>query len=250
MNAKKSYTFRIEPQDIDFRRRVSLLSTINFILNAAGKNAQENGFGLFDLQVYNHTWVLTRLVVDMQRFVTEKDTLCIETWVESVGTVFTTRSFHIKDGHGKTMGYATSTWAIMDMQTRRPVPLDTIPALQRFVVNQTTPLGEAPRIPDVNGEIANTFKVKYSNLDVNKHANSLYYIQWISDCFPLDFYLKHAVKRFEINFMREIAYNDEGQVIKQEVASNDFLFQIVTQQSGVACKARVVFKPTTEFFVC
>ena len=250
MNAKKTYTFRIEPQDIDFRRRVSLLSMTNFILTAAGKNANENGFGLLDLQVDNCTWVLSRLVVDMQRFPTDKDTLCIETWVESVGAIFTTRSFHIKDGNGETMGYATSTWAIIDMQTRRPVPLNTLPALERFIVNQTTPLGEAPRIPDVNGEVTNTFSVKYSNLDVNKHANSLYYIQWISDCFPLDFYLKHAIQRFEVNFMKEIAYGDEGQVFQEENAPNDFTFQIVTRDNGISCKARIVFKETTEFFVC
>ena len=250
MNAKKTYTFRIEPQDIDFRRRVSLLSMTNFILTAAGKNANENGFGLLDLQSDNYTWVLSRLAIDLQRFPAEKDTLCIETWVESVGTTFTTRSFHIKDGHGETMGYATSTWAIIDMQTRRPVSLDTLPALQRFVVNQTTPLGEAPRIPDVNGEVANTFSVKYSSLDMNKHANSLYYIQWISDCFPLDFYLKHAVQRLELNFMKEISYGDEGQVLKEENAPNDFSLQIATRDKGVSCKARIVFKKTTEFFVC
>ena len=250
MNAKKTYLFRIEPQDIDFRRRVSLLSTTNFLLAAAGKNANENGFGLLDLQSNNNTWVLTRLAVDLKRFLTEKDTLCIETWVESVGTMFTTRSFHIKDGNGITVGYAASTWAIIDMETRRPVSLDTMPALKRFVVDQTTPIGDAPRIPDVNGEVANTFSVKYSNLDVNKHANSLYYIQWISDCFPLNFYLKNAIQRFELNLMKEISYGDEGQVFKQENAPNDYSFQIVSRDKGLCCKARIVFKPTTEFLVC
>ena len=250
MNAKKTYTFRIEPQDIDFRRRVSLTSMTNFILTTAGKNADENGFGLFDLQTDDYTWVLSRLVVDMQRFPTENDTLCIETWVESVGTVFTTRSFHITNGKGATMGYATSSWAIIDMKTRRPVPLDTLPGLQRFIVPQTTPIGEPFRIPDVQGEVKNTFCVKYSNLDVNKHANSLYYIQWISDCFPLDFYLKHVIQRFEINFLKEIAYQDEGEVYCATNAPNDFSFQIATRNNGVSCRARIVFKETTEFFVC
>lgn len=250
MNAKKTYTFRIEPQDIDFRRRVSLASMTNFILTTAGKNADENGFGLLDLQSDDHTWVLSRLVVDMQRFPTESDTLCIETWVEGVGTTFTTRSFHITDAKGETMGYATSTWAIIDMKTRRPLPLNTLPGLQRFIVPQTTPLGEAARIPDVKGEVANTFSVKYSCLDVNRHANSLYYIQWISDCFPLDFYLKHAVQRLELNFLKEIAYEDEGQVFREINAPNDYSFQIVTRNNGVSCRARIIFKETAEFFVC
>ncbi|MDR0334242.1 MAG: hypothetical protein LBI15_12380 [Dysgonamonadaceae bacterium] len=250
MNAKKTYTFRIEPQDIDFRRRVSLVSMTSFILMTAGKNADENGFGLLDLQSDNYTWVLSRLVVDMQRFPTENDTMCIETWIENVGTTFTTRNFRITDGKGEIMGYATSSWAIIDMKTRRPLPLDTLPGLQQFVVPQSTPLGEPTRIPEVKGVVANTFDVKYSHLDVNKHANSLYYIQWISDCFPLDFYLKNVPQRLELNFLKEIGFQDEGEVYQQINGDNDYSFQIETRDKGVSCRARIVFKETTEFFVC
>jgi acyl-ACP thioesterase len=78
----------------------------------------------------------------------------------------------------------------------------------------------------------------------------LYYIQWISDCFPLDFYFIFAVQRLELNFMKEIAYGDEGQVIREQNAPNDYSLQIVTRDNGVSCKARIVFKETTEFFVC
>ena len=57
MGAKKIYVYDIEPQDIDFRRKVSLKSLTNFILITAGKNADENGFGIMDLQKEDLTWV-------------------------------------------------------------------------------------------------------------------------------------------------------------------------------------------------
>lgn len=240
--AKKSYAYKIGAQHIDFRKRVSLVSLTNLILNTAGKNADQNGFGLLKLQAHNYTWVLSRLVVDMNRFPTDSDELNVETWVESVGVAFTNRNFRITDKQGDLMGYAASSWAVIDMGTRRTVLLDTLPGIQRYVVPESTPLGEAGRISNIVGEVRNSFKVKYSNLDINRHANSLHYIQWISDCLSLDYYLNHHIHRFEINFLKELTFGDEGEVFVEERSSDDFYFQIVTKEKGTVCRARLVFK--------
>jgi len=242
MSAKKKYSYDIEAQDIDFRRRVSLASLTNFVLITAGKNADENGFGLLELQSDNFTWVLSRLVIDMKRMPTENDSLTIETWIEKTGTAFTTRNFRLFDGAGELIGYAASSWAVMDMHTRRSVLLETLPTMLHFVIPESTPIGEPGRIPNVSGEVANTFKVKYSDIDVNNHANSLHYVEWLSDCFAPDFYRKHHIRRFEINFLKELTFGDSGEVYRQLKAPGDYAFQIVTRDKGIACRARIVFE--------
>ncbi len=242
MSARKKYTYNIEAQDIDFRRRVSLVSLTNFVLITAGRNADENGFGILELQSGNYTWVLSRLVIDMERMPTEEDTISIETWVEKVGTVFTTRNFHLTDGTGKTIGYAASTWAVIDMKTRRSVPLDTLSVMKSFIVPEGTPIGDPNRIPNAKGEAVNTFTVKYSDIDVNEHANTLHYVRWISDCFSLDFYKKHFIRRFEINFLQELTFGDEGEVYREPGAEGEYQFQIVTRERGAACRARLLFE--------
>ncbi len=242
MSAKKSYKFNIEAQDIDFRRKVSLTSLTSYILIAAGKNADENGFGIFNLLSKKLSWVLTRLVIDMERIPTENDSLAIETWIEKIGTAFTTRNFRIYDADNNVIGFAASSWAVLDMQTRRSVMLNSIPKMESFLMAESTPIGEPERIPNVEGEIANSFTVRYSKIDVNNHANSLYYVQWISDCFSLDFYRNHTISRFEINFLKELTIDDKGKVHREEVAPGDYRFQIVTRDKGVACRARILFK--------
>lgn len=242
MSAKKIYSYDIEAQDIDFRRRVSLSSLTNYVLISAGRNADENGFGLLELQSDNYTWVLSRLVIEMQRIPSESDSISIETWVEKVGSAFTTRNFRIRDAEGASIGYASSSWAVIDMATRRSVLLDTIPSMQQFVVPETIPIGEPGRIPNVNGEVTNTFEVKYSDIDINSHANSLNYVQWLSDCFSLDFYRTHHIRRFEINFMKEIIFGDKGEVFREINAPGDYAFQIVTRDNGIACRARILFE--------
>ncbi|MFA7492653.1 MAG: acyl-ACP thioesterase domain-containing protein [Proteiniphilum sp.] len=241
MSAKKKYCFEIEAQDIDFRRRVSLRSLTNMVLIAAGKNADENGFGLLELQTEHCTWVLSRLVIDMDQMPIEKDSLSIETWIEHIGTAFTTRNFRLTDAAGIVIGHAKSTWAIIDMRTRRSVRLDNIPSMQQFVVDESVPIDEPDRIAIVEGEVANNFTTKYSDIDVNNHVNSLNYVQWLSDCFSLEFYREHYIRRFEINFLKEIIWNDSGEVYRQMTAPGDYLFQIETKKKGTACRARILF---------
>ena len=249
MSAKNTYTYRIGPGHIDFRRKVSLAFFTDFILNTAGKNATENGFGLLELQSNNYTWVLSRLVVDMHRFPQENDAVSIETWIQDVGKAFTTRNFRVTDGAGEVIGYASSSWAVIDMETRQGLLLDTLPSLQRFVVGDTTPIGIPTRIPNVHGEVTNTFRVKYSDIDINRHANSLHYIQWISDCFSLDFYAQHAIRRFEINFLKELTFEDDGEVQMEMKSAGDYYFQIVTREKGIACRARLVFEEATDSYL-
>ena len=242
MSAKKSYKFNIGAQDIDFRRKLSLTSLTNFILITAGKNADENGFGIFDLLSKKLSWVLTRMVIDMERIPTEDDSLSIETWVEKISTVFTTRNFRIYDADNNIIGDATSSWALLDMQTRRSMLLDLLPEMKHFIVPESTPIGEPRRIPNIEGDIANSFTVRYSKIDVNNHANSLYYVQWISDCFSLDFYRTHKIRRFEINFLKELTIDDKGKVYREEVAPGDYYFRIDTRDKGIACRARILFE--------
>ena len=237
----REYHYQISTQHIDFQKNVTLSSLFHLIMKTAGRDADNNGFGLLKLQTNNYTWVLSRFVLDLERFPQEEENITIETWVEDVQTMFTTRNFRITNGNGKLVGYASSSWAIIDINTRRSVMLDSIPSLNGFIHPESTPIGLPTRIPNINGEVANDFKVKYSHIDVNGHASSPYYIQWIADCFALDFYESQRLKRFEINFMKEIIFGDVGEVFREKKDENDFFFQISTEQKGVACRARMLF---------
>ncbi len=240
MIAKRKYEFQINAQHIDFQKKVSLPSLFNFIIKTAGKDADNNGFGLLKLQSDEYTWVLSRFVLDLERFPIENEEIAVETWIQDVGSIFTTRNFSVSI-NDEMVGYASSSWAVIDMQTRQTVLLDTIEGLQQFILPETTPIGVPARIPNIKGEPRNIFDVKYSHIDVNRHASSIYYIQWLSDCFSLDFYQDHKVKRFEINFLKEIIYGDKGEVLMEEKSENDYYFQITTKEKGITCRARITF---------
>ena len=63
MDTKRTYNCRIEPRDVDFMRRASLMALVDYLLHPAGEDADRNGFGVRDLNLNNASWVLTRLAV-------------------------------------------------------------------------------------------------------------------------------------------------------------------------------------------
>jgi medium-chain acyl-[acyl-carrier-protein] hydrolase len=60
---KKTYTFEISPQSVDFNYRITLSSLTDLLLTAAGYNAEENGFGMKRLNDQGLSWVLLRFAL-------------------------------------------------------------------------------------------------------------------------------------------------------------------------------------------
>ena len=62
-----TYNYRIEPQDVDFTLRASAASIVNYMLNVAGIDAHNKGFGVDALLGQSVTWVLSRLAVEITK---------------------------------------------------------------------------------------------------------------------------------------------------------------------------------------
>ena len=242
MTQQTSFEYKIAPEHIDFQKNISPIVLADLILNAAGKDADNHGFGLMDLHKDNCSWVVSRIAIELHTIPTVGDNLSIETWVKDVGNVFTTRNFRLSNGSDKVVGYAALSWAILDLDTRQSIPLANVPELSNFIVDEEIPIESPVRVPDIEGKVANGFEVKYSDVDLNVHTNVLKYLQSVCDVFSLDFYSKRILKRIEINFLQELKYGDKGTVYYEEVAENDFMFKLVTSEGVAVSRSRMVFE--------
>jgi acyl-ACP thioesterase len=240
MSLKKSYSFQIQPQDVDFQFRVTMAAFANILLTTAGYNADDNGFGLRRLHEMDCAWVLSRLAIEMKRFPEQYEKISVETWVEEVGRANTTRNFCIRDEKNEIIANACSVWVFFDMKTRRAKDLLTLDGIHGFANGEPGLIDKPIKIAAVEGTDYDGFKVKYSDIDINGHVNSIRYVQWVSDCFSLNCYRKYAVSRFEINYMTEMLYDDFVEIVGQELENKDFRFEI-RKDDKVACRARVVF---------
>jgi len=237
---KRSYSFQIQPQYVDFQFRVTMAALGDILLTAAGFNADDNGFGLRRLHELDYAWVLSRLAIEMKQFPEQYEKIEVETWIEEVGRVSTTRNFCIRNEKNEIIGNACSNWVMLDMKTRRAKDLMTLDGIHEFASGDVGLIEKPIKLGAIEGADYDAFKVKYSDIDINGHVNSIRYIQWISDCFSLDCYRKYQVKRFEINYVNEMLFNDFVEIIGHEIEPGDFRFEI-RKEDKIACRARVVF---------
>jgi len=240
MSLKRAYSFKIQPQFVDFQFRATMASLGDILLTTAQFNADDNGFGLRRLNEMECSWVLSRMAIEMIRYPEQYETIQVETWVEEVGRANTTRNFCIRDEKNEIIGNACSVWVFFDMTTRRAKDLQTLDGIHDFASGELGRIEKPIKLHAVDGDEYDGFKVKYSDIDINGHVNSIRYIQWISDCFTLNCYRKCQVKRFEINYMTEMLFGDYVDIIRSEVEPGDFRFEI-RKDDKIACRARVVF---------
>ena len=242
---RKTYCFEVSPQAVDFNFQITLSSLTSLLMTAAGNNAEENGFGMRQLSGGSNTWVLMRLAVEMDKFPMQYESINIETWIEDVGMLTTTRNFCISNKDGQRLGYATSVWAMIDYHSRRPQDLSQFENLQDFVDGEEVPIDKPLKLKENKGNLIDDFTAKYSHIDFNRHVNTMRYVEWFSNCFTPDHYTQMQVKRFDINFMSEILYGDPIQLYFTEGEEASEYFYELSSMDKTACRAKLVFKRKT-----
>lgn len=238
------YEFMIDAYLSDFRGKATLPMIGGFMLQAATKHAEERNFGYSFMTSRQRAWVLSRMAIELFEYPTNDTIMVIKTWVANVNRLFTERFFAFENADGKRIGYAKSLWASIDMETRKPTNVLELEDLVNYVANgEDCPIQGLTKIPVLkdNYEKAGEFTVKYSDVDINKHLNSMKYIEHFIDVFDIDMFKEKEVKRFEINYLSEGQYGSDIEIIKQEEEDSQFILEMKNGESIVSA-TRITWK--------
>ena len=204
--------FKVRSYECGADSRATLPTICNYLQEAASVNAEHLGFSKsdFDSAGENISWVLTRLVVKMDRYPMWEDEVTVETFPRGGRRIVAWRDFELKDSSGKRLGVASSEWMLIDLATRKVVKIPE--AVFAAADPADTPLlGEMPftkfKFPDVAGTPACSFRAQKSHIDMNGHVNNVHYIEWMlepcGDACPA---------RAEVVFRSETLAGDEVRV--------------------------------------
>ena len=242
-----TYDVLVEPFHVDFTGHIFLGVLGNHLLNAAGKHSQKRGWGIGALNETQHTWVLSRLSIEMNEMPQQYETIHIKTWVEGVMKLFTSRNFAILHSDGTPYGYARSIWAMIDINNRKPCDLLTLydGDILNYVVNEeenVCPIAGHGRFRFKDPKLVRVIDTYYSDTDINGHINSIKYIEHILDLLPKEKFESQHLKRFEIAYKSEAHMGDKLSFYMQEGNSNDELeVEVRKNESEVACQAKICF---------
>ena len=230
---KGRYSFKVRSYECGPDGRATLPTICNLLQETASLHAASFGFGKGDFAAAgeNISWVLTRMVVKMNRYPIWEDELTVETFPRGGRKIVAWRDFEIHDAKGQTLGVASSEWMIIDLATRK---IHAIPE-KVFAANdpKNTPvLGLEPfakfRFPEIaDSEVRDvrTFTAMKSQIDLNGHVNNVHYINWMLE--PCE---SRCPAEMEVVFRSETFAGDEVRV--ETAAADGYTYHRVSAPDG------------------
>lgn len=239
-----TYEFVAEPFHVDFTGKLALGVLGNHLLNCAGFHASERGFGMVSLNENHYTWVLSRLAIELDALPGQYEKFVIRTWIEDVQRFFTVRNFSLEDREGKTIGHARSIWAMINMETRKPADLLALYGgrIADYICDKPCPAGKPGRIRVAATDPAAEYRVKYGDIDVNGHVNSMKYIEHVLDLFPLGQFEAKRVRRFEMAYVAESYYGDTLRFFQEEAGTDEYHIEVKKDGDETVARSKVIFE--------
>ena len=180
---------------------------LDMMQEAAGRDAENLGFGYEDMISSNTAWVLSRVKVIFHNYPKWRDKINLKTWHKGANRIFYLRDFLLEDFSGNTLVSATTSWVIIDLSSRRMVRNSDLAenfdnvgmgyAIEEQAEKVTLPRGNEP-------ELVYTHKVVWSDIDTNGHVNNVKYVVWALDALEYEFVKENKVKELLVNFDSEV----------------------------------------------
>ena len=238
---RKDRSLTVSPLQVDFQGFLSITELCDLLLETASLHATSVGFGFEDMHKENSAWVLTRLLIRIQEPAKVFDLVKIETWVDSMSTAFTTRKFNIRNGNGSVIASASSTWMLIDIKSRRPKLIEE--GLFQYLLEpgKECLTGQPAKIekPKIMGNPF-LYRVKYSDIDIQNHVNSVKYLEWAIDQFPKTQFMQYRLYEVQINYLAETLFGDELEITSGQPAENEYILNMDNQRKTV-CRASVTW---------
>ena len=220
--------------DTDASWRLKPTSFMNLAQEAAGRHAVYLGFGYDDLIRNNTAWILSRVHVEFVDAPKWREEVTLNTWHKGLNRLFYLRDFLVTDNEGKARVKATTSWLVLNLETRRLVR-DPMLMEEGTVCNENvieTPADKVQMPKDAVPELVRSHAVSYSDIDTNGHTNNAMYMQWAMNSVDYETASSKPVKEFTINFNHETKAGDMVDIYRATVEKEDGLHVYVEGKLG------------------
>ena len=204
-----SETYTIRSYDLGVTAAASLPALCRFFLETAGNHAYAAGVGMKQLFAQGLTWVLQKLYLRVEHYPRWRDEVRIRTWPTGSKRYYAYRDFVIQDTQGRNLALGNSVWLIIHQRQRSPELISrhfqNLPVSDRLTAIPQQP----PRIPTLP-HYAGCYElnVRFSELDINRHATSVAYINWLLDAMPDATRLTLEPIELSLHFINEALVGD------------------------------------------
>lgn len=223
---KLTEKYTIPCYDTDASWRLKAVSFMNLAQEMANRHANHLGFGYDDLIKTNTAWVLSRMNIRFEDLPLWRDEVTLTTWHKGLNRLFFIRDFLMNDAAGNVKVRATTSWLVLNLETRRlvrdPELMDEGTKCPEHAIE--TPADKVVIPKDAEMELAMEHVVSYSDVDLLGHANNAMYMHWAMDAVDYEITSKMPLKEVTINFNHEARRGDKVRIYRTSVQKDDALY--------------------------
>ncbi|RVX17773.1 Palmitoyl-acyl carrier protein thioesterase, chloroplastic [Vitis vinifera] len=218
-------TFVIRSYEIGPDKTATMETLMNLLQETALNHVSSsglagNGFGATrEMSLRKLIWVVTRIHIQVEKYSSWGDVVEIDTWVDAAGKNGMRRDWIIRDCNTqKIITRATSTWVIMNRETRRlcKIPEQVREEVQPFYLNRLAIAAAAQNhnekidklTDETAGRIRSGLAPRWSDMDANLHVNNVKYIGWILESVPVDVLEHYNLTSMTLEYRRECRQSD------------------------------------------
>lgn len=201
---------------------------LDLMQEAANVNASTLGFGYDEMINSNIAWVLSRIHVKFINTPKWRQEVNLKTWHKGVSKLFYLRDFILSDKEENPLVVATTSWLIIDLNTRRLVRNKDLALSDTAMDAIPTPADKVVMPVDIEPELVRKHPVTWSEIDANGHVNNVKYAVWAIDAVTPEDIKEKPLKEILINYDAEVMPMDVVKISRIRQETEDGLVYYIT----------------------
>ena len=227
MNPIWESTFKVRAFDVDANDKMKVNSILDYFQDAASNDAERLNFGYTNFVPMGLTWVLSWAKFEFIHFPKFSHEIKIQTWGKKQFKLYSMRDYLLFNSKDEIICKGTSAWLLLDSKSLRPKILPQLfPELKMLDSKDALPDLPQKIVPPSKTEIIYSTQIRYSDIDLNQHANNAKYIELMLDCFDQEFHKNNKLKILTVLFNAESKYGEQIQLCKSKVDGGESKYYV------------------------
>ncbi|MGB4586943.1 MAG: acyl-ACP thioesterase domain-containing protein [Rectinemataceae bacterium] len=210
--------YKVRGYDCGYGGPLKPLALANFFQEAAGDHAFALGIGMDEMFARGRTWMLSRLVIELEGCARMGDEVIVRTWPAGTDRIFAVRYLELLSADRHRLAGARYDYLVVNIEKRRPVRpekvldpdmrMDISPPYPDLVPGLQDIVGFGAKIPQGWNE---SFRLRICprHIDNNGHANNGHLLDWLCDALPLKERASGAPTSIKVDFVSEVKESEE-----------------------------------------
>ncbi len=247
MSLASRFSYVIRAHEVDRHWRLSLPSLLHLMHEAAWQNTLALDAAIPQLHARGITWAMVRLRLEMTHYPRQQEEIWVESWPSGGDRGLVYRDYRLYDANQQPIGQATSTWLVLDLETRR---MQGLPADLAALIE---PPAGFPPLPRASGRLRppaepaspRRFAVRWHDLDPNGHVNNVLYAQWAAEALPEALLNQQRLRLLDLVLRAECTYHDVVLSAAGPAPEPGAFLHTITRESDqkLLAQARSVWEP-------